>query len=80
MYLRCNCSATTNAAPCCNPARRRAVCTWATTWSEFMLRRFSRDLGSLLKLLDRLDRFSLRTARPITVPLLKTMLESDPHR
>lgn len=43
---------------------------------EFMLRRFSRDLGSLLDLLDRLDRFSLRTARPITVPLLKTMLET----
>ena len=43
---------------------------------EFMLRRFARDLGSLLNLLERLDRFSLRTARPITVPLLKTMLES----
>lgn len=47
---------------------------------EFMLRRFSRDLGSLLNLLDRLDRFSLRTARPITVPLLKAMLESDDKR
>ncbi len=47
---------------------------------EFMLRRFSRDLGSLLDLLDRLDRFSLRTARPITVPLLKTMLESHDRR
>ena len=47
---------------------------------EFMLRRFSRDLGSLLDLLDRLDRFSLRTARPITVPLLKTMLETGDPR
>ncbi len=47
---------------------------------EFMLRRFARDLGSLLDLLERLDRFSLRTARPITVPLLKTMLESTADR
>ncbi len=47
---------------------------------EFMLRRFSRDLGSLLGLLDRLDRFSLCTARPITVPLLKSMLECDDAR
>ena len=42
---------------------------------EFMLRRFSRDLGSLLELLDALDRYSLSTSRAITVPLLKSMLE-----
>ena len=42
---------------------------------DFMLHRFSRDLGSLMELLDRLDHFSLQTHRAITVPLLKAMLE-----
>lgn len=44
---------------------------------NFMLSRFSRDLGSLLELLDRLDAFSLRTQRPVTIPLIKSMLESE---
>jgi DnaA family protein len=43
----------------------------------FMLNRFSRDLGSLMQLLDMLDAFALRTQRAITIPLLKTMLESE---
>ena len=41
----------------------------------FMLTRFSRDLGSLLQLLDKLDGFALQTQRAITIPLLKAMLE-----
>lgn len=44
---------------------------------DFMLKRFSRDLGSLMQLLDQLDAFALRTQRAITIPLLKTMLESE---
>ena len=44
---------------------------------DYMLRRFSRDLGSLMQLLDELDAFALRTQRAITIPLLKTMLESE---
>ncbi|MDD2547782.1 MAG: DnaA regulatory inactivator Hda [Burkholderiaceae bacterium] len=44
---------------------------------DFMLKRFSRDLGSLMQLLDHLDSFALRTQRAITIPLLKTMLESE---
>jgi DnaA-homolog protein len=44
---------------------------------NFMLSRFSRDLGSLLELLDRLDAFSLRTQRVVTIPLIKSMLESE---
>ena len=43
----------------------------------FMLSRFSRDLGSLMQLLDRLDRHALRKQRAITVPLLKDMLGSE---
>ena len=44
---------------------------------DYMLNRFSRDLGSLMQLLDELDAFALRTQRAITIPLLKTMMESE---
>lgn len=44
---------------------------------NYMLGRFSRDLGSLMQLLDRLDSFALRTQRAVTVPLLKTMLQTE---
>ena len=43
---------------------------------DFMLTRFSRDLGSLMQLLDQLDGYALQTQRAITVPLLKAMLEN----
>lgn len=42
---------------------------------DFMLTRFSRDLGSLMQLLDHLDGYALRTQRAITIPLIKAMLE-----
>ena len=44
---------------------------------DYVLSRFSRDLGSLMALLEQLDAFALRTQRAITIPLLKAMLESD---
>ncbi len=44
---------------------------------DFILNRFSRDLGSLMQLLDQLDGYSLQTQRPITIPLIKSMLESQ---
>ena len=44
---------------------------------DFMLNRFSRDLGSLVQLLDQLDGYALRTQRAITIPLLKAMLEEN---
>lgn len=43
---------------------------------DFMLNRFSRDLGSLIQLLDQLDGYALQTQRAITIPLLKSMLEN----
>lgn len=43
---------------------------------DYMLLRFSRDLGSLMQLLDALDQYSLQTQRAITVPLLRSMLEN----
>ncbi len=44
---------------------------------DFMLRRFSRDLSSLMQLLDQLDGYALQTQRAITIPLIKAMLESE---
>ncbi len=44
---------------------------------NFVLGRFSRDLGSLMQLLDQLDRFALQTQRPITIPLIKSMLQDE---
>ena len=43
---------------------------------DFMLTRFSRDLGSLMELLELLDGFSLQTKRPITIPLIKSMMDN----
>ena len=43
---------------------------------DFTLRRFSRDLGSLMQLLDGLDRYALQTQRSLTIPLVKSMLEN----
>lgn len=44
---------------------------------DFMLTRFSRDLGALTELLDMLDSYSLQTQRAITIPLIKSMMENS---
>jgi len=41
---------------------------------NYLLTRYSRDLGFLMGLLDRLDRFALAEHRVVTIPLLKQML------
>ena len=43
---------------------------------SFVLSRFTRDLSSLMQLLNQLDGYALQTQRAITVPLIKAMLES----
>ena len=43
---------------------------------DFMLKRFSRDLGSLMELLTLLDGYALQTQRAITIPLLKSMMDN----
>ena len=43
----------------------------------YMLSRFARDLGSLMALLERIDRFALEQQRAVTVPLIKSMLENE---
>ncbi len=44
---------------------------------DHLLTRFPRDLGCLMRLLDRLDTFGLEKARRITVPLVRQMLAEE---
>jgi DnaA-homolog protein len=44
---------------------------------DFMLTRFSRDLGHLMELLELLDGYSLQSKRAITIPMIKAMMESE---
>ena len=44
---------------------------------DYMLTRFTRDLGHLMELLELLDGYSLQTQRPITIPLIRSMLENQ---
>jgi len=44
---------------------------------DFMLTRFSRDLGSLMELLDLLDRYAMQTQRAITIPMIRAMMENS---
>lgn len=43
---------------------------------DYMLTRFSRDLGHLMELLDLIDGYALQTKRGITIPLIKSMMEN----
>lgn len=43
---------------------------------DYMLSRFSLDLGSLMQLLEQLDLYALQTQRAITIPLIRSMLEN----
>lgn len=45
--------------------------------AEYLLRHFPRDLASLMSMLDALDRHSLETRRPITLALLRELVQSD---
>ena len=45
--------------------------------TDYVLTHFARDMGSLMRLLERLDRYSLQTRRAVTIPLLKAMLEEE---
>lgn len=44
---------------------------------NFMLTHFSRDLGSLMELLNWIDHYALQTKRNITIPLIKSMMENN---
>jgi DnaA family protein len=57
-------------------AARRGIALGEEVLS-WLLHRFERDLGSLMRLLDRLDDYALARARPVTVPLLRQMLAEE---
>ena len=44
---------------------------------DFLLARGRRDMGALLSTLRALDRYSLSTKRPVTIPLVKELLQPD---
>ena len=44
---------------------------------SYVLKRFSRDLGSLMQLLDHLDQYALQTQRALTIPLVRAMLDNE---
>lgn len=67
---------TENRAVLCRAADERGVAL-SPEVLDFMLNHFSRDLGSLMQLLEQLDGYALRTQRAITIPLIKAMLEND---
>jgi len=45
--------------------------------TSYLLTHARRDMGSLIGALDSLDRYSLETGRPVTVPLLKAALQTN---
>lgn len=57
-------------------ARRRGL-PLAEGVLPYLMTRFSRDLGFLMALLERLDRYALAEQRVVTVPLLKQMLAQE---
>jgi len=47
--------------------------------AQYLLRHGRRDLRWLMTVLDALDRYSLQTRRPITLPLLREVLGTQPR-
>jgi DnaA-homolog protein len=45
--------------------------------SSYLLTHARRDMGSLIAALDAIDRYSLETGRPVTVPLLKAAIQQQ---
>lgn len=47
---------------------------------DYLLARVRRDMASLLAMVDALDRYSLETKRPVTLPLVRELLYSSEQR
>ena len=43
----------------------------------YLITHFRRDMRSLSAMLEALDRYSLETKRPITLPLLRSLLQME---
>jgi DnaA-homolog protein len=50
--------------------------TLARDVAAYLLRKWQRDLPSLMAVLDELDRYSLEVKRPITLPLVREVLQA----
>lgn len=46
---------------------------------DYLFRHAPRDMGSLTAIIDTLDRFSLEHKRPVTLPLLRSLLQAQRH-
>jgi DnaA family protein len=46
---------------------------------DYLLRRHARDLPALVRMLEAVDRYSLETKRPVTLPLLRELLAETPR-
>ena len=44
---------------------------------DYLLLHFSRDLGSLMQLLDMMDKYGLETKRAITIPFINAMMQES---
>ena len=44
---------------------------------EYLIRRVDRDLASLMRILDKVDRASLAAKRKVTIPFVKELIEAD---
>jgi len=53
--------------------------TISPTIFTYLLTHYRRDMPSLSRMLDALDRYSLETKRPITLPLLRDLLQQKPE-
>lgn len=58
-------------------AKDRGIMLSEQVW-RYLLARAERSMTELTALLDRMDRTSLSEGRPITVPFLRTLLQSPP--
>lgn len=45
----------------------------------YLITHYRRDMHSLASMLDALDRYSLETRRPVTLPLLRELLQLEEH-
>lgn len=73
-------------APLDEPARRALLRSRAAARGfeldepviDFLFRRYRRDLPALMALIERLDRESLARQRRVTVPLVRSVIDSSP--
>ncbi|MEY4753742.1 MAG: hypothetical protein RJA44_1417 [Pseudomonadota bacterium] len=58
-------------------ASRRGI-SFSDDVMDYLLKRRERDMGHLMKLLERIDQYALAARRPVTLPLVRQMLAEEP--